>query len=90
MEAMQNSGAGRRGGWVEGLIKGPTGLDLDHTCRTGQDLLLAALVHNDQSIFSLLALQGGADHGLDRPRATPRGGRQSERDVVRSLHFFSQ
>ena len=47
-------------------------------------------VHNDQMLVGLVASHDGADHGLDRPRATPWGAGQSERDVVRSLHFFSQ
>ena len=47
-----------------------------------QSTLLA--VHNDQSLASLLPLHRGEVHGLDRPRATPRGGRQSERDIARN------
>ena len=41
-------------------------------------------VHNDQMLVGLVASHDGADHGLDRPRATPWGAGQSERDVARN------
>ena len=60
-----------------------TGLDLGQALAKTFSLAVSA-ERDNHLLVGLLASHDGADHGLDRPRATPWGAGQSERDVARN------